>query len=168
MDFSREKEKTVLEVRPNKPLHIIGIISGLFVSIFFFGMGIFLLVYLINADSIDVGNTVGLVISVSTSLLFASVIFVLCIVLLIGLLCNRDVYSEEKMCRMRKGKVIFEIKYSNIDSIQFQNSYLFITCKSPYKSKGRELNFSECYRESDAKKIFQLIQGENPFTDFDA
>lgn len=156
------------EVRPHKPLNIIGIMSGLLISIFFFGIGIFLLVKLISADSIDIGNTVGLIISVSTSLLIAFAIFVLCIVLFIGFLYNRDVYSEEKMCRMRKGKVIFEIKYSNIDSIQFQNSYLFIICKSPYKPRGRELNFSECYRERDAKKIFKLIQGENPFADFDA
>lgn len=78
-----------------------------------------------------------------------------------------DIYTENKMYRQRKNKVIFEIKYENIKKIRIAPGILgglFLFCEKSFIQKGIQKGrktFDEQYNQKDIAKIIAIISRNN-------
>lgn len=149
------------EVKPHKKFYIITTICALLFFCFFFGLGLWMLITT-NFNEADADYLVGLGISVGMAFLMALAVLAMGVVELISFLYDRDIYGEEKMCRMQNGKVKFEIFYSNIEYLNKQFGHLIIGCKTPYRQKRKSRVFGEVYHKNDVFKICQAIRNANP------
>ncbi len=103
----------------------------------FIAAAIYAIILLTTKQYQNMENMYGDIIGLSLSSIFALLILLLTGIITERYVTIRDVYTEERMYQLKKGVVIFEIKYENIEQIrEGLFGYLFISCSSPYKNKG--------------------------------
>ena len=107
------------------------------------------------------GNLTGGIYLVFWGLLMLLLILFVIIYLIIAYKQTIDVYTEEKMYRIKRNKVVFEIDYKNIRTIRDGPfCSLFIFCKEGYIKRGWNkgaTTFAEYYSKYDKHRVKQLI-----------
>lgn len=157
------------EVKPSKQVFVLCMFCCLFGEAIFTGLGIYVIITLINGEFKSFKDPVSQLCGDLFILIFCmilSVLFIiLCIYFIKTMLEQVDVYTEDKLYRKRKDKILFELNYSNI--IDIKVSYLnclLLFCKEGFiKSKSKHVlkpqtTFMEHYNRKDIMKIIQIIR----------
>ncbi len=150
----------VFQVKQSKKIILLCIICGIIFELIG-GLGIFLAVKgLIKNDSASfddfVGNIYGLCFSLCLSILF----IILSIYLIYNYNVQIDTYTNDKMCRKKGKRIIFEIPYKNIITVKHGFESVFFVLKEPIiKVNGKKgpRNFYAHYAQRDIDRIIQII-----------
>lgn len=152
--------ENIIEVRQSRRFLITACVSGLLgISVFLVACVLFIRVLVIRNETY--GNIIGVSISLATC--FGVVIAVLCIIiyLLYRYKCQKDTYTETKLIRKVKEKIIFELPYENIISIKVCSFDLLAMELKSYiieaNGKRGTRNFFEHYSRTDISKIKRII-----------
>ena len=157
-------DNNVIEVRRAKSINILLIILCSFTEIIFGGLTIWSIITILSEHFQLFDDLLAYIFLSIFSFTIFIVILVLCIFLMYESLIQVDVFLEDKMYRKKGDKIIFEIEYSQIDTIKegfFAFTYTFcIFCKEPIiKKNGKKgaKTLIEYYSRKDREKVKQII-----------
>lgn len=156
------------EVKPSMQVFILCMFACLFGEAIFMGTGIYTFITLINGEYESFKDPTSQLCAGIIVLSFCMIISVLIICLSIYFIKTMieqvDVYTEDKLYRKRKDKIIFEINYSNIIDIKesYFNCLLLYCDKGFIKSNSKNIlrsqtTFMEHYNRKDIIKIVEII-----------
>lgn len=147
------------EVKQSKRAVLLSCISISIFEIFFAGILIFICMSFIS-DKLNNFNNSAFIFLVCFLSIFIIIFIVLFIYILLNYFTLLDVYTNNKMFRMKGDKIIFEIDYKDIISFRQGIESICLFCKAPIiKKNGKKgpKTFYEHYAIEDINKIKNII-----------
>lgn len=148
------------EVRQDKFMFVFVIVSACLLVTFLMGISIGMVISVILRE--DYTNDDRLVFSLAAVIAFAfALVFSLILAKIIYEYKNQvDIYTEEKLIRTMKGRVVFELPYSQIASVKIGWHVIFISCeRAIIQANGKKglRTIYEHYSEHDVQRVKQII-----------
>lgn len=153
------------EVRYSKGMMICLTVLCIIGEMIFGGGAIYLMVKLLITEEIS-GDGYGIMIMSACGLwLFFLIVLIVYIYILWQFIYDIDVYTETKMYRTRKNRILFEIEYNNILTIRRGGIWsVCFFCREGYLKSGWNKGvktFTAYYKRQDIYQIIKIISNKN-------
>lgn len=153
-------DNVIIEVKQSKGMFIAACIACSLFEIIWGGMLIFVIASIENGRPVTNDDYFGYI----YMLCFFCILFIAFVFILIYIIyryrLQKDIYTQEKMYRKMADKIIFEIPYSQIETIREGYCLIFFVLKKGIvKTNGKKgpRNFLEHYSNKDISKIERMI-----------
>lgn len=159
----------ILYVRVSKTFFLLALISCLFMECFFGGLAIFSVYTLVKGEFSSPDMFSGMIFLLCFSLVLCVLLLIALCYLIKGYKKQIDIYEQDRMYRKIGDKVLFEIKYKDMDQITVKWGAIYILCKKGYYKAGKKVIskvFSEYYTKDDIYRIRKMISSNNYYIKF--
>ena len=157
-------EENFLKVRQSKKIFIAACIAAAIFECVVIGLTILFAVRLMIGSLVMMKEKSIYIMCMLIGIIFSFVIATIWVYVLMVYNTQIDIYSDSKLVRKRRDKIVFELPYENIISIRQGYELIFFCLKSGIvKTNGKKgpRNFVEHYSASDIMRIRQLIGARN-------